>query len=55
MAMDIETRRSNYVDQKVIISTAYSFFDGKEWQKIESNQSEEKEILEWFLCAVERI
>jgi DNA polymerase I len=55
MAIDIETRRSNYVDQKVIISTAYSFFDGKEWQKIESNQSEEKEILEWFLCAVETL
>lgn len=55
MAMDIETLRSNYVDQKVIISIAYSFFDGEKWNEIQSNQSEEKEILEWFLKSVETL
>jgi DNA polymerase elongation subunit (family B) len=55
MAMDIETLRFQYQDKKTIISIAYSFFDGEKWQEIQSNQSEEKEILEWFLSAVETL
>ena len=55
MAMDIETLRSNYVDQKTIISIAYSFFNGEKWYEIQSNQSGEKEILEWFLKSVETL
>ena len=53
-AFDIETLRENYIDKKIIISIAYSYYNGKEWQKVESNQSKnEKELLEWFLSAVE--
>jgi DNA polymerase I len=53
-AFDIETLRENYVDKKKIISIAYSYYDGITWQDIQSSQSvDEKELLEWFLSAME--
>ena len=53
-AFDIETLRKNYVDKKKVISIAYSFYDGTDWQPIQSSQnSNEKELLEWFLSSVE--
>jgi DNA polymerase I len=53
-AFDIETLRENYVDKKKIISIAYSYYDGTTWQPIQSSQNvDEKELLEWFLSAME--
>ena len=53
-AFDIETLRENYVDKKKIISIAYSYHNGTEWETIESSQdTDEKELLEWFLSAIE--
>lgn len=53
-AFDIETLRENYVDKKKIISIAYSYHNGAEWETIKSSQdTDEKKLLEWFLSAVE--
>lgn len=53
---DIETLRSNYIDQKVIISVAWGFYDGEKHHPIQSSQTQnEKELLEEFLCAVETL
>ncbi len=50
---DIETLRDNYIDKKIIISIAYSFYDGKEWQKVQSSQDkDEKQLLNWFLSSI---
>ena len=53
-AFDIETLRENYIDKKKIISIAYSYYNGSEWEEIQSSQADEKELLEWFLSAVEK-
>ena len=54
-AFDIETLRENYVDKKKIISIAYSYNNGIEWEDIQSSQAaDEKTLLEWFLSAIER-
>lgn len=54
MFMDIETRRENYTDRKVIISFACSIHKNKKHYPIQSSQNtNEKELLEEFLSIVE--
>ena len=38
-AFDIETLRENYVDKKKIISIAYSYHNGTEWEDIKTSQA----------------
>lgn len=55
MFLDIETLRENYIDKKKIISIAYGIYNGTEYEEIQSSQNtNEKELLEWFLQAVEK-
>ena len=53
---DIETLRIEYTDRKVIISIAWSFYDGEKHHPVHSTQNpNEKELLEEFLQAVETL
>jgi DNA polymerase elongation subunit (family B) len=54
-AYDIETLRENYIDKKEIISIAYSYHNGIEWEEIQYSDTNEKELLEWFLSAIEKL
>lgn len=53
---DIETLRKDWQDHKKIISIAYGYYDGEKYHTIQSSQNtNEKELLEWFLSAVETL